>query len=628
MPKPKRRKKIAKQNRKDSGGLCWFFPSTDHGENDGFADSLLEYFQGDHEKYIAREAIQNAVDARLDYEKPVRVVFEKYTIPATELPGHAELQSRFSRCLAFVKGQEKAETFFKSAITLLKGKDLTILRISDFNTRGLTGGDEQVEGNWYRLVRAAGTSSPKGVAGGSFGIGKGAPIAASSLHTVFYSSINDKGELVCQGKARLVSHHDQKRDVRQGVGFYGVRGYEAIRNEYLVPRIFRREERGTDVFVIGYKSGPDWQQKLVKSVLHNFWLSILHGSLEVTIRDGSELAITKENLRECLEEYDAQDAKYYFETITKPSQTFEQDLKNLGKVSLFVRKDDRYPGRVMMVRKPRMLVQEKGYRVLREPYAGIFICENDKGNALLRDLEPPAHDKWDQARSENNGMVVLRELDSFIKKSLKTMAESVTSEPEDIPGLSSYLPDSDERDYMPSNSGDALEETGTASEQESGREIGAEKSSEADGVESVLRKSTVTNKQRGLVEPTPPQGPGKGPRGRSTGPDSGKKEGTRINTSAISFRSFVQNGKDGIEYHLAITAIQDCEGAIRLIAVGDDGNYPIDLISAREAKTGKNYETGDSMIKGLKIEDGATVKLAVRLASDRKYALGIEAYEG
>jgi len=225
-------------------------------------------------------------------------------------------------------------------------------------------------------------------------------------------------------------------------------------------------------------------------------------------------------------------------------------------------------------------------------------------------------------------MVILRELDNFIKQSLKTMAESVTSEPEDIPGLSSYLPDSDDRDYMPSNAGDAFEETGTSSDRESGREVGADKDSEDAGVEAVLRKSVVTNKQIGPVKPTPPQGPGKGPHGRATGPDDGNKQGARINTAAINFRSFVQSGKKGLEYHFAITAKEDCEGAIRIVAVGDDGSYPIDIGSVTDAKTGKSYETGDSLIKGLAIEDGKTIKLIVRLASERKYALGIETYEG
>ncbi|MBP9711335.1 MAG: hypothetical protein KBD50_03720 [Candidatus Pacebacteria bacterium] len=623
----KRKKKATTPVKKAPEALTWYFPTTDHGENDGFADSQLEYFQGDHEHFIAREAIQNAVDARLYYEKPVTVVFEKLSIPTSTLPGHAELASRLNRCLAFVKGQDKAEVFFKSAIALLKGKDLPILKISDFNTKGLSGSDDDVNGNWYRLVKAAGTSSPKGVKGGSFGIGKGAPIAASALRTVFYSSINDKNELVFQGKARLVSHHDDKKDVRRGIGFYGVQGYNAVRKSSLVPEMFRREGRGTDIFVLGYKSGGNWEHKLIRSVLDNFWLAIHHGTLEVIVRDGEDILITKDTLRKCLEDYDAEETRYFYEAVTDASSTFEEELKHLGKVTLWVRKNDNYPSRIMMARKPKMVVQEKRSRALREPYAGVMICDNDRGNELLRDLEPPTHDKWDKDRA-SNGPVALRELDIFINKSLKSMGDSLTSEPQDIPGLDRYLPDSEDRDYMPSNPGEAMQETGFSSSEESGREVGANKDAENGEIESIMRKSVVTSKQQGPVTPTPPQGPGKGPHGRDTGPAGTGKDGARINTSSVSFRSFVQNGKGGLEYHLVITGREDCEGAIRLVAVGDDGSYPLELKSATDATSGKSYDIGESLIKGLVIENGKAVKIAVRLSSGKKYTLGIENYEG
>ncbi len=621
-------KKVTKEEEKKSADLCWFFPSTDHGENHGFSDSLLEYFQGDHEKYIAREAIQNSIDARLEYNVPVSVVFERLTVNPKDVPGRDELLRRMHQCLVFVKGQEKAEKFFKDAIALLKSNKLPVLKISDFNTKGLSGGDSEVEGNWYRLVRAAGTSNFKGVGGGSFGIGKGAPIAASLLRTVFYSSINDKNELVCQGKARLVSHHNEKKDVRQGVGFFGVEGYKAIRQADIVPSLFKREERGTDIFIMGYDAGPEWEEKLIKSVLHNFWLTILHGNLEVTIRDGGELVITKDNLQQCFEDYDVGDARFHFDAVTSPSSNiFEQDLRNLGKVKLYVRKNDGYPSRVMMVRKPKMLVQEKAYRVLREPYSGVFICEDDRGNEILRDIEPPAHDKWDHARS-SKGPAALRELDLFIKQSLKTMAESLTSEPEDIPGLDRYLPDSEERDYMPSDGSEALEETGMSTGIESGREIGADRDADIADTSSVTRKSIVTNKQQDKVIHVPPEGPGSGTRSRETGAKSGTDDGMRIKTSSISFRSFVHDSKNGMEYRLAITGHEDCEGSIRIVAVGDDGSYPVDIVSAKDVKSGKVYEIGDSIIKGLIVKVGETLKLAVKLPSANKYALGIETYEG
>lgn len=623
-----RKKKSVAQKKAKIGGLSWFFPTTDHGETHGFADSQLEYFQGDHEKFIARETIQNAVDARLDYDLPVSVVFEKLSMDVSDFPGHDEFLSRLNRCLDFVEGQKNAETFFKSAIGLLKGKKLPVLKISDFNTKGLSGGDEEKDGNWFRLVRAAGISSPKGVAGGSFGIGKGAPFAASSLRTVFYSSVNDKDQLVCQGKARLVSHENEDKDIRQGIGFYGINGYQAIRKNDLIPNIFKRDVRGTDIFVMGYTSVEAWQSKLIKSVLYNFWLAILNGDLEVIFRDKTDIVITKENLHEYLAEYEVNNARFFYESVKSPTQTFEEDLVHLGKVTLFVKKNDGYPGKIMMTRKPKMIVQEKSYRVLREPYAGIFICENDKGNALLRELEPPEHDKWDYARTAS-GPVAWREMDTFIKKSLKQMAESLTSEPEDIPGLDRYLPDTEDRDNLSPESGIALEETGTALEAESGREVGSQGEYEAAMTGFVSRAGIVTNKQIGTVKHVPPTGPGKGKRGRSTGREEGKDEGVRIKTSSISFRSFVQKTKSGIEYRIAMTCgDEDCEGAIRLVAVGDDGTYPVALESAVDVKTGKKYEIGESLIKGLEIKSGETAKLAVSLESKKKYMLGIETYEG
>lgn len=626
---PKRTKNGNKKNiagSKDS--LCWYFPSADHGEDDGFSDPLLEYFQGDHERYVARETIQNAVDVRLDYQKPVSVVFERFNIPASALPGHTEFLDKLNRCLVFIKGQEKAERFYKSAIDLAKSDKLSVLRISDFNTVGLSGTDDDVAGNWYRLVRATGTSSPKGAGGGTFGIGKGAPFAASALRTVFYSSVNDKSEAVFQGKARLLSHHDENRDIRKGVGFFGVNGYQAVRDTDIIPDLFKRPGRGTDIFIIGYKSDEGWQKKLIKSILHNFWLAILHGDLEVTVKDGSEKTITKENLKECLDEYDAEDAKFFFETVTNWTQKFEEpNLKHLGKVFLFVRKQENYPGKVMMARKPKMMVYEKQYRALREPYAGVFICENDKGNALLSNLEPPAHDEWDRNRFAN-GWAAMHELDDFIKKSLKSMGETITSEPQDIPGLDRYLPDSEDRDYLSQQEGEAVEPTEFLSSEESGREIGASKELSAAEVEKVIRRGIVTNKQRGKVTPRPPKGPGEGTPGRPTGPEVGEKEGVRIKTSDISFRSFVQKDKSGFEYHFIITGREDCEGAVALVAVGDDGNYPMDLESATDAKSGKSYEIEGSMIHGLVVKKGQAIKLAVRLSAKKKYALGIENYEG
>ncbi len=625
-------KKTASSIKGGSGNLSWYFPSTNHGREDGFADSGIENFVGDYKKYIARETIQNAVDQRIDSSQPVRVVFEQLMVPVSNLPGHEMLLDCMDCCLKFIPGQEKAEAFFKSAIGLLKGKKMAVLKISDFNTAGLSGSDNDREGNWHRLVRVTGTSSPKGVAGGSFGIGKGAPFAGSLIRTVFYSSINDKNQPVFQGVARLVSHMGEDKDVHQGVGFFGVEGYKAIRNEKMIPNLFRRKERGTDIFIMGFKTDEEWKVGLIRSVLDNFWLSILHGDLEVIIKDGPSIEITKDTLRDILQEYDASNALCYFEAITNPTQPFHADLKHLGKVSLFVRKQDNYPSKVMKVRKPKMFVQADRYTVLREPYAAVFICENDQGNRLLRDLEPPAHDEWIKERIEGGqGFAALRELDQFVKDSLRGLGETVTSEPEDIAGLSQYLPDSEDREAAMQGKG--LEPSDKSGKEETGRQVGATQDPASSPMDNPIRRSSVVRSPADVGdEPGGIRG-GRGGTGggKKKGGDEGKHgkgdDGDRINTADIFFRSFMQKAGDEVEYHFVIKTKENCEGSIRLIAIGDDNDYPAEIKSAVNTASKKAYQVDGSLIKGLSLKKGETVRLVAKLLSAKKYVLGIENHE-
>lgn len=638
----KGKKRSNQKKASPASGLVWDFPSTNGGEEQGFADSQLTYFRGNKDKYVARETIQNAVDAKIpDSEGPVVVEFERFLMDTADLPGGDMLLERMRRCLEFIGNRdEKAKKFFENAITLLEGKKIHALRISDYNTIGLSGEDADRNGGWYQLVKASGASNKKSTAGGSFGIGKGAPINASSLHTVFYSTVSETGGQAFQGKSRLVSHfhydeQKKKEDVRQSVGFFGVPsedGIGAVRDAANIPNRFKRTERGTDIYIIGSNADDDWDKELITTILYNFWLTILHGHLEIVIKDGETRRITKDNLKEWLEEFGADDARYFYEAVTNYTKPFEKDLPVLGKVFLFVRKEEGYPKRVMKVRKPRMLVEDKQYAYLRDPYAAVFICDDDKGNRILREMEPPAHDKWDKDLAPE-GRAALKEIDEFIRESLRSMGEVLSSEPQDIPGLDRYLPDSEDRDYDAENDSTPMDPSESFGDQESGREVGAEREPKTEKAEPVARKAPIVK--------TPATGFG-GSRGESndgtggddagddgtSGEDEGEGSGERIRTPDISFRSFVQKSKGALEYHFVITGRENCKGAIRVIAIGDDGSYPVDVQSATDSSSKKRFDINGSLIKGISVKSGRTVRLAVKLQSKQKYALGIENYEG
>ena len=169
----------------------WRFPKLDDGQEQGINDSGVATFKGS-ELYdnLAREICQNSLDAATD--KTVRVDFSNFEISTTAIPDFEVLKATFEKCLAYWNGQKAKTTkdFFKNAYEKISAETVSILRISDFKTKGLTGSKDtnDINTDWMRLTKSSGSSDKKGPAGGSFGIGKFAPFACSDFSTVFYNT--------------------------------------------------------------------------------------------------------------------------------------------------------------------------------------------------------------------------------------------------------------------------------------------------------------------------------------------------------------------------------------------------------------------------------------------------------
>lgn len=165
----------------------WNFPSNNHSQIIGIADSGVEMFKGTPIKSLAREICQNSLDARLDNAHPARLEFETFTINPKTIPDSSNLEDAFERSLNFwqIQDSTQARKFFKRALKDMNANTIKCLRISDFNTSGLTGSRDEYNSPWCNLTKSSGTSNKSGSNGGSFGIGKFAPFACSSLRTVF-----------------------------------------------------------------------------------------------------------------------------------------------------------------------------------------------------------------------------------------------------------------------------------------------------------------------------------------------------------------------------------------------------------------------------------------------------------
>ena len=165
------------------------------------------------------------------------------------------------------------------------------------------------------------------------------------------------------------------------------------------------------------------------------------------VDDVKKLSIDPTSLSKNLEKYAQESAYQYYQAVIKPTREEEKQLAGLGKCRLYIKQDPNLVKikKVALMRKPKMVVECRQFR-MQDGYAGVFICDNDGGNQILRDMEPPEHDKWDKDRYKNKeeGGKILREMHGWVKEILREMANTGSGNPEEIDGLDKYLPYEDD----------------------------------------------------------------------------------------------------------------------------------------------------------------------------------------
>ena len=429
--------------------IKWRFPSNDHGENKGINDSGVATFRGTPLKSLAREICQNSLDASRN--KPVRVDFDIFSIPMKDVPGADVLKDTFQRCLDFWGMQKAISTkeFYTNALDVAEREQCNFLRISDFNTVGLTGTNGEINTNWTNLTKSSGASDKKGTAGGSYGIGKYAPFACSDFSTVFYSTYNEDEERAYQGVSRLVTFKRSEDDeTTQGIGYYGEEKNTPVHEEIELDPLFKREigNYGTDIYIAGYKYAMgDWQKSIIISILDGFLGAIWDEKLVVNV---GKIRIAKDTLDELVGIYkdDLTDytEKYYQVLISADTVWIEEDFMGLGLVKLGILVGDPdAPRRVAMIRKTGMKIMDKDHLPGHVPCVGIMFIEGDKLNEKLRVMENPEHTQWQPDRAKNP--IVARELvkslNRFIKEQIEKLISSGGGEEIDAVGVGTFLPD-------------------------------------------------------------------------------------------------------------------------------------------------------------------------------------------
>lgn len=435
---------------------------------------------------LTKEILQNSTDApdpSLPEGTPVKVRFELVYIDRDDIPDVERLNVAIHKCYEYYPNgddgaklkriQDAAERYLDHP-----GK-VPVLKISDYNTTGLCGVLEEKGSNWSGLVRERSATNKTSSSSGAFGVGKFAPYTFSALRTVFYSTKTVKGEIAFQGKALLTTFKEDNI-LKHNIGLFADTtsdNFDAVLSVEDIAPVFRREEYGTDIFVLGFEKEPDWMEQSAISVIEYFFYSIFKGNLEVEVAEGDKvISINQENLgtmiasfKDYCDRHMKDDVTFqytaplYWNLLTGPHKAIKEPFvyngKSMGEYELYLLTgDDVVEKKVLEMRQAGMKIREDtGFRIQMN-FAGIFIATGigassdrpeDNISSFLRKCENQAHDDWaaDEYPEEKEvARGIINRIHKIILDTVKAEMPDFGKDSVDAFGLSEFLPNEESDD--------------------------------------------------------------------------------------------------------------------------------------------------------------------------------------
>ena len=445
----------------------------------GPAITGTKMFRGGHFKNVVRETTQNGQDQKnpdIAPEIPVRMTFEYILMDREDIPGIDRLSEVIGKCYSYMEGKPKVKM---DDINILENANqkylkaspkVPVLKISDYRTKGLT------PMNYESLMNNEGiTYDGNEDRGGSFGFGKFAPYLLSPVNTVLYSSRTTDGTYLFQGRA-LLSTFKEDEIRKQGISLFGHVSDDGMRilpidDPLDVPAVFRRDEPGTDLYILGFERTDDWMDQAVFSALENFFYAIWKNKLEIFVKEeDKKVEITSSTLETIIGQYEEIAKSYeeyrgveftapmFWRVLNDPRTVFisDPDFRKKGEVLLYILMGEDVEGRsVLQMRNSGMKIRIVSNFNRLPPFNGVMIAtgagkeaEDYHGNIskFLREMESPAHNSWEIEDIKKPDIVdearrVLEALHSWIRKTVVDQMPKDDGTPIDAFGLSKILPD-------------------------------------------------------------------------------------------------------------------------------------------------------------------------------------------
>lgn len=631
----------------------WYF-ANDLSEEDYLSDSAAEIFKtkgddADAFRGIAREVIQNSLDAkRDDTNLPLVLDFKFIDIAKEDFPDLSGLKEHIEGTIKYCEDGEKKNIALinsRKQRQILSQDSFCVLKISDYNTKGVSGSDdlESKKNKWKGLVYNEGDSIKDDSSSlGSFGLGKNASFAISSLRTVFYVTRDLNDNYAMEGVAKLyTSYLNDTKKAFKGYFCNFVNGktqpIKETQIDSLSP-IFKRNEYGTDVIIFEpnislIRDKVKWY--LIESIITNFFVAFLDGGLEVKV-DGVE--INQKTLFKVFENlinfYSDNceilsskliSVRQYLETIEK-GDDFSGELDYFGHIDLKLYKsqDVKFKN-VAIFREGGMLIKEYPVASANQKFSGVLIVKGKEGNDFLKSIEDPSHCDFDPSRETED-----QELTASVRKTrLNAFYSWIAQNARDFTHIDSSgsIALSGMEEYI------QMTEDGPLMAKEK-REIAVKKikRNRKKERERIYEKKNVDAEKEGLDTPDIPHNPNPGPdpKPNDINPDpkelveneKSKNKGLiKVYTASFTIPPVMKfdDCKCSIIFK---TSVNDKTLNLKLSAIGEDGKentFIPKITNAIDVNSGRNLKVHDGVIYGIssdtisKIEITFENKLNTRL---------------
>ena len=454
------------------GRIRWDFPLKGTGNEQSYTNSGIELFKGKElMENLAREICQNSLDAKIPGSSgPVVVKFKCVSVPQCDHELFADYKECIKSCKENWDGRmdDNLRDFLAAADLMLGRQSIPVLVASDYNTKGLTGVDagEDEESAWRALAHSDGVSAKSSDSSGSYGIGKDAPFACTSLSMVFYNTYAIDGGRAFQGTARLATlKRNGKKTVGTGHYLYiedtspeEEESWRPIRDSDNCSFFneFSRSEFGTDIIVVGFSEADNWVDRMIRAIVANFFLAIYQEKLVVTVQDKEISKATLPGIIDQLKDARTIELKTVYEwyqALTTPDngEPYYLSILEENDVALYLKSNEEYHNRVAYFRASGMRI-----RVAKpgsfQPFSAVVVVEKSKLNQVLRKAEPPRHNRWDAALIKNDPQLrktaqdSLEKMDSWLRDELRKTYEQTGANFQDS-GEGEYLPDEGDKSF-------------------------------------------------------------------------------------------------------------------------------------------------------------------------------------